>query len=134
VARIAAMSRAARFLLLACSLFVALPPGWRCMLAGQLAQIAASGGKLEYCCECRLRAKTPAPVRPTPLPSDRCPCSNRQTVLNDSPPVAKCEFPSVAILRGPDLAPVLIGLEAEAVCVVHPPTCHLHVFKCVWRC
>jgi hypothetical protein len=35
---------------------------------------------------------------------------------------------------GEDLIAIFTGVEAEAVCVRHPPTFRLHVFECVWLC
>lgn len=130
------MSRTARFLVLACSLVVALPHGWCCVLAGQLTKVTAGTTERQTGGVPRVSA-THKPAQqhsPTNVPNE-CPCADRQTVLTHGPSIAKCDAVPVAILPMHDHTPaVLIGLDAEAVCVVHPPTYHLHVFKCVWRC
>ena len=133
------MSRAARFLVLACSLILALPQSWCCVFASQLDRITAGTAptQRQVCCECQTGTVPAAPERkPSNLPPDRCPCSDRQTVLPHSPAVAKgsVDVAIVAILPVPDASPTFIGMDAEAVCVIHPPTCHRHVLKCVWRC
>jgi len=133
------MSRTARCLVLACSLIVALPHGWCCAVAGQFTKIAAgqSAVKPAVCCECQRCAKPSTHGdKPADSPPDRCPCSDRNTVLTDSAAQAQSdvELAPVAILAAPAAPLTLLRIDAEAVCVVHPPTDHLHIFKCAWRC
>jgi hypothetical protein len=130
------MSRVARILVLACSLTLAFPQGWCCVFAGQLARLTASAtpAKPGDCCECRHQPSVPSD-KPNHLPPDRCPCSDRQTVLAQQAPADHGHADlAIVALASPDLSPTLAGIDAESVCVVHPPTKQLHVFKCVWRC
>src|SRR5262249_20772539 len=124
---------------LACSFLLALPQGWCCLFAIELAQITAetTPAKPVNCCKCQQHSQTPSPNdKPSERPQSPCPCSDRQTVLTHSPSVEKgsLDLALVAILPVPESLPGCIGIDPEAVCVVHPPTSPLHIFKCVWTC
>jgi hypothetical protein len=137
--RIPGIGRAARLLVLASSLLFVLPHGWCCLLACQLAKIAACStpARARTCCERRNHDAPPGHgERPSPLPPSRCPCYDRHTILPDAPTAdhGNCDLAIVATAPPADDLTAFIRIDVAAVCVVHPPTIPPHIAKCVWRC
>jgi hypothetical protein len=132
------MNRFFRFAVLACSLPLALPQGWCCLLAIELSRFTSEvSAKPASCCACADKEETTtAPAeKPTRLPPGKCPCDDRHTVLLEKSSVEKPDLDFAFVLPvGEDLIAIFTGVEAEAVCVRHPPTFRLHVFECVWLC
>jgi hypothetical protein len=118
---------------------LALPQGWCCLFAAQLAKLTASAtpAKAASCCSREVHPQRQAPGdAPSNLPPSRCPCSDRHTVRIDSTSVENphVEFASISVLPDLDPAQVLIGVDWQELCVVHPPFQEHHVIQCVWRC
>jgi hypothetical protein len=132
-------NRLLRSLVLVSGLLLALPEGWCCLLAAQLKRHAneATAAKRPECCTCHDSCKEsePTPVKRPVIPPT-CPCSQRQTIL---PVVASAKHINaaavfVAVLPPVTAAPECVRGHEYTVCVVHPPTCALHIFECIWRC
>jgi hypothetical protein len=133
------ISRPIHILIVACSLLLALPPGWCCLLEGP---IFGQGGKkkLNTCgaCCCDHPAKhsdaTPGPVPASPRPA-RCPCDDRNSTSPD-PVSAKVDCGiALPALRTPlsPLSPCLIEnvlLGTDRVCLDGS----LHLLNCTWLC
>lgn len=131
-----------RSLVFACSLTLALPQGWCCLLAMQnTAKVAGSvTPSSSDCCPCS--APQPdnskpdgSPSEKSPAPFKNCPCTERNTTLI-SGGIEKIEFDLgfVAILPVADLVNQEVGaLESVARSVYLPPQ-SLHVLHCLWLC
>jgi hypothetical protein len=131
--------RLPRSLVLVSGLLFALPEGWCCLLAAELNRRAdeATPAKRPECCTCpgSCEESQPAPARRPVIPPT-CPCSQRQTIL---PVVASAKHMNAAAVFVAVPSPVIGAPDGvrnleQAVCVVHPPTCALHIFECIWRC
>jgi hypothetical protein len=133
-------------LVLACGLLLAAPQGWCCLLALQppqtvtdaAAAAAKAPAKPAGCSGC-CQHQTPPRQAPTKVPSappPRC-CFgiDRLTLLPSASAVEKADLGFAFPVAPPPVSPPPgIGAIGEVASVVHPPTPHLHVFKCLWLC
>lgn len=136
--------RAVRPLVLVCSLLLAMPQGWCCILASYMPKAtgtAASGTKsLAGCCPCQPLqsdpSDTPTPAEKPSAPTNTiCPCADRHATLPDAPSVEQVDAGFVLFL--PPLSLVAPGIEHRAAVAgadLPPPTPPLHVLHCVWLC
>jgi hypothetical protein len=127
-----------RFLLLACGLLLALPPGWCCMVPawGTSQETPKSDGpQPRSCCGHSNEAPKPAaPERPNraPLPVDQCPCCERST-STDAPKTVGCDQALTAPLPLIDLAAAPVAgpiLDSPVFLFDHS----LRLIHCVWLC
>jgi hypothetical protein len=142
-----------RSLVLACSLPLALPQGWCCLFAAQVAKppttaakqaATAAPVKTDGCCpRCRHNTdanpkpdhQPPRDHKPSAPPKCICSCSDRDATL---PSKAAVE-PGVTglVLFVPPLdsvAPSVAPTEHVVGSPHAPPGPQLHVIKCVWLC
>jgi hypothetical protein len=143
-------SRVVRSLVLTSSLLLALPQGWCCILASRMARAATTTAtpppvQEGRCCDCCTQDAPPEsaatekrsapPTEKPSAPPSRC-CADRHALLSPTPsskqPGADLAF--AGLLPPLDPLHALVGAVGETVWVVHPPTCPLHVFECVWLC
>jgi len=139
-------NRVNRVLVLACSLLLALPPGWCCMFACQPTKAptktfpgdtATSPVNTEECCRCCRPNRDSNPI-PTDKPSapskNLCPCSDRHAILPYSSFVEQVHIGFVAILSPLACLPPATLIEGLVRSTHYPPTHQRHVLKCVWLC
>lgn len=116
------MNRGCRILVLVCSLPLALPQGWCCMLARPTPTAS------KCCCPCG-----PASADPTPL--RHCPCAERNATL----PGQAVEKLTMDVEAAP-VAPVVLAVANSPAAVDQAPVPHpgprrsLHVLHCRWHC
>lgn len=131
-----------RTLVFACSLTLALPQGWCCLLAMQNA--AKGSGSVtpssSDCCPCS--APQPENSKPdgtpsekSPVPIKNCPCTERNTTLITGG-IEKIEFDLgfVAILPVADFVNQEVGARENVARSVYLPPQSLHVLHCLWLC
>lgn len=129
-----------RSLVLVCSLTLALPPGWCCMLAAQVTPTTTTRPG-SCCCTCPAPGEKgqpksdPAKSPTAPLPK-HCPCTDRQTVLTAGVSAEQVDGGVIlfAILPVFDIRPVLAGIVGRVDSDAHPPPLRLHVLHCQWLC
>ena len=122
-----------RCLALGCSLLVALPSAWCCILSAPVA--AKEPTKARSCCRCAEREQAPAPQRrPAPQKETDCPCYDRNATAPDGPKVVDSDlsFPTAAGA----LAAVLVAMgdgdgTPVTLHLLSPP---LRLLHCVWLC
>jgi hypothetical protein len=136
-----------RVLVLACSLFLALPPGWCCMVAGQTTKAptttstsdtAKAPVNTEKCCRC-CRPNSDSNPSPTDKPSapskSFCPFSDRHAILPYPSIVEKVHTAGfVAILSPLACLPPATPIEGLVRSTHYSPPHQRHVLKCVWLC
>jgi hypothetical protein len=122
-------------LMLASSLVLVLPPTWCCIFANVGAEKTSCPEQSAPSC-CKLHAeKQSAPKNAPPPPSNRCPCTDRQTVLTSSAvgDHAPVDAGLVAILTVIEPCSGHTGAGREVTAHHHPPN-PIHAFYCVWLC
>lgn len=131
-----------RPLVLVCSLLLAMPQGWCCILASYMPKAtgtAATGSKgFTGCCPCQPHqpgpSDTPAPAEKPSAPTNTiCPCADRHATLPDAPSVEQVDAGFVLFLPPLSLVAPGIGHRA-AVAGRDVPRRPLHVLHCVWLC
>lgn len=136
------LPRCVRSLMLVCSLTLALPPGWCCLLASQTTGTTAPRPGT-CCCTCPASgAKEQPPPRSEPVKSPtaplpkHCPCTDRQTVLTAGVSAEQADGGVIpfAILPVLDIRPDLAGVVGRVDSDAHPPPLRLHVLHCQWLC
>src|SRR5437870_9472817 len=128
--------RSVSTLVLASSLLLALPPGWCCLLISAPAAARKPAPAAQKSCCMHRSEKQQAPAEKPSIPSKRCPCCDRLSVLTPSAsgPQSDGAFSFVAIL------PVAVSSPAggtgfwQSGSSRHPPACHVHVCNCIWLC
>jgi hypothetical protein len=125
-----------RVLALVCTLLLALPPGWCCIL--QSTALAVRGkerlaARPACCGHCKGHAPTKSsdPVR---LPPGSCPCTDRALTVPSAPRVVACESAVVTPLALPE--PVVSGATAGDGGACSLPVFSLppRVLNCLWLC
>jgi hypothetical protein len=128
-----------RFLLLACGLLLALPPGWCCMVpAHAVAQETRKSDDSQPRSCCGHSKEAPKPAAPegpkrAPLPFGRCPCCDR-TTSTDAPKTLGCDqalaapLPLIVLAASPTLAGPILDQP------VSPFDHSLQLIHCVWLC
>jgi hypothetical protein len=134
----------------ACSLLLAFPPMWCCIVLDWVPVARADDGDADEpvptkspCCSCKTETTTPTATPsqqprdretpPAPCPSGKC-CWDRNTTPPPHPQQFHPDHAVVAVLPAVDALataihePVTISLRALPV---SPP---IHVFDCVWLC
>jgi hypothetical protein len=130
----------ARFLMLACGLLLALPPGWCCMAPfSACAQESAKGDAQQPrpCCQHADGTSKPSAPRPSqpapPLPLGKCPCA-QHALSTDAPKAAGNDLALAA--PPPLIDSVPFPVVADPVVIAPLPTfdhsCRL--LHCVWLC
>ncbi len=132
------ISKPVRILALACSLLLALPPGWCCVLkAYTLGQVGKKTQQIcESCCHNQpAKDSKPNPSPPSPRPG-KCPCDDRNSTSADSTS-AKSDC-AVALPAVCDPAGSLMHLPAigvELPIAYHSfSNASLHLIHCIWLC
>jgi len=129
-------NRILQTLMVACSLTLALPQGWCCLIAVQIKEKVATGeeptcsmfGTPGCCCPTR-----PSKPNKSPAPVERCPCTDRNaTVTTNSVEKADVDLGVVAILPEIDLQFHEVRAVAHVGCSAHAPPRSLHVLHCRW--
>ena len=139
-------SRVVRSLVVACSLLLALPKGWCCMIAAQpqpptAASTPTAPADAELCCPC-CRHQTPTsspdrqPTQKSPTDSHGvCCCADRHATIPLSFSVEQSDtgfFTLLPVLGGVPACDALT--DGMVVSDLPPPTSQLHVLHCVWLC
>jgi hypothetical protein len=146
-------NRILRFLVLACSVTLALPHGWCCIFAAQKfekqtarseAVHGSTGGEGSGSCCCP--GTTPqtsqpssssdsSPSAPSPIPF-HCPCTERNaTSLKNAVEKFGADFAFVAILPINDiLLNETVKVVEVVACFDFSPPRSLHVLHCRWLC
>jgi hypothetical protein len=126
-----AMNRFVRVVVLALAMPLLLPHGWCCIVANEIARLTASP---KSCCKCEHASPAKPIEKPSHLPPSKCPCFDRHTVMADSVSVDNPILHMALDVVPIPSSHVFIGIDQDSICVVHPPTYDLNIFKCVWRC
>src|SRR3954463_1778976 len=102
-------TRLLRLLVLACSLPLALPPGWCCMA---FCRAPAPGGDaaapdVAPCCKHKQQETGPAAPTPAPKPAPcrHCPCAERTTTVPQDPRAYTPDLSRSALLAPPSVTP-----------------------------
>jgi hypothetical protein len=126
-----------RTLMLACSLLLALPPGWCCMVRAGVPTPAAEKAAPHHCpcCPCQGTAKPKAPEpHPLPLPPAQCPCDGRQATAPDA---TKASGDNLTLAAPPpviDLVPTF-SVDGDIVALpFFPSHVSLQLLHRVWLC
>ncbi len=122
-------------LVLGCSLFLVLPPGWCCLAADFISQ-KASVKTVPCCCPCCADKAAPTTPAPAPCPNEpgKCPCGERLSIAPDAFKVFLDGLPSVTLL--PAFGSASSGLHEGDGITVHffPFFSSPHLLNCVWLC
>jgi hypothetical protein len=130
--------RFTRYLVLACSLLLALPPGWCCLLeAHTFGEIGKKRLRTCAACCCKDTAKgsetAPDPSAPRP---PRCPCDDRNSTSPDSAAGKSAGAAVLPIAFGAaglrPLTPVGDGLPLLSFPAGLDTS--LHLLHCIWLC
>ncbi len=126
------MTRLVRGLVLVCSLPLALPAGWCCMVSGP----AAHAGTVPAAAGCpRCQPSAPAERPSVPAKKNACPCYDRQTTLPAASPVDMPDAGLVALLPPVVVAPTDLARSVQTSARTHdPPARARHVLYSVWLC
>lgn len=130
-----------RYLALACSLLLALPPNWCCYIAGAAArarQIEAADTPVCPCCK-HVAPSAPTDDDSTPPPPCRgCPCDERQatSVEPAASHAPELSLPAVAV---PTTFPPATVCGVFTVRIAHdlsppPDPSPLNLLNCLWLC
>jgi hypothetical protein len=129
-----------RILVIVCGSVLALPQGWCCM--GPSFALPRPPQTHEpspsTCCECcktsakPKSSKTSAP-RPAPVPSDTCPCADRNSTAPVAPEVVGCDLSLPAPLPVIDLVPTWLSGDV-ANSLVLPSDVSFQLLHCIWLC
>ncbi|HEY7157145.1 MAG TPA: hypothetical protein VH575_24540 [Gemmataceae bacterium] len=121
-----------QFLLLACSLVLAFPPNWCCLLPARQAE-TTTAPSTPPCCH-HHRAESPdLPAEQSPPIRDCC-CSAADSL---TPPGSETPQPDTtvsAVLLLPDMERLSASAAEEIRAYSSPPSRSLQLLQCVWRC
>jgi hypothetical protein len=128
---------AVRSLMLACSLLLALPPGWCCLF--RPAPVAAAQpsptAKEPTCCgHCGQRNSAPVPApKQQQRPLGECPCTEHHFTVPNQAEKVSTDIALVAFVIAP---PALSRLDVgeDAGLLPDPLVLPLHLVHCTWRC
>jgi hypothetical protein len=128
-----------RYLVLGCSLLLALPPGWCCIFQVQARskEVKAEVPRpIGSCCgHCRGVVKPQVPTR-TPVPAlpGKCPCDDRHSTTPDAHKIVGGDLLIATTDLVHDL--VLSAAEAEGLAGLPVPSSDhsLRILHCVWLC
>lgn len=139
-----------RAAVMVCSLLLALPQGWCCILATFVPKatptstVYVSNGTSDTadgCCPCRLPKPQPTggptekPNSPAAPKNTVCPCIDRHATVPETTAVEQADAGFVLYFRlHPVLAPGVAQRAAVAETGLPPPSPRTHVWNCVWRC
>ncbi|HTU93341.1 MAG TPA: hypothetical protein VMF69_24890 [Gemmataceae bacterium] len=138
--------RVVRSLVLACSLLLALPQGWCCLLAMQTAKAATTTvsettapANTRGCCPCcprnADRDRNPAGKPSEPEKSTCFCCPDRDATLPSTSSIERVDTGFIVIVPPLDVIfPSVALLDGVAGSTFYLPAHQLHVLKCVWLC
>jgi hypothetical protein len=127
-------NRLVRLLVLACSMVLALPPSWCCLLADKVNSVGADAAKICPCCAHRAKSTKKIPLPP---PTRRCPCSDRNAIrLEISGPKTILQTDLCSPGEGTviDLTRTRLALGQIGFHQIFPATSPIHVLNCQWLC
>jgi hypothetical protein len=143
-------NRLVRSLAFLCSLLLAFPPMWCCMVLDLIPAARADEGDAEEpalakspCCCCKTQTTAPSaapspPPRereapPAPCPSDKC-CWDRHTTPPPHPQQFHPDHAVVVLLPVADVLSTTVSVPREITLRALPVSPPIHVFDCVWLC
>ena len=132
--------RVLRSLAFACSLLLALPPGWCCLWLPGPARAAAAPTEApaEPCCPCCNHPVPPTESEaPAPAPPQRCPCADRETTTPEAvkpPALLAGDHLGTPIPCADDLAPSAAPGGLVPASSLAPSSAPLNVLHCGWLC